>query len=274
MEYRIVVSSSSNIISNNNVVSVPLKIITPNKEYVDDENLNLEELLQDLKTCNGKTGTSCPNINDWVSAFGECENVFVISITSKLSGAYNSARLAKEDYLESHPNANVHVIDSWNAGPGERIIVKKLLELIAEGLNFDEIVKQIDEYNLQKRIVFSLESLTNLANNGRVSKVVAAAAGFLGIRVIGTDDEGNLQDLTKVKGEKKTIKRMYDYMLEFGYKGGRIIMDHCSNPKAAEAMCELIRANFPNAEIEVGETRGLCSFYAEYGGLLVSFETI
>ena len=264
MEYRIVVTSSANMHSKGNVVSVPLRINTANNEYVDDENLNLDELIQDLKTCNSKTGTSCPNVNDWVSAFGDCENIFAISISSKLSGAFNAARLAKEDYLESHPQANVHVIDSLNAGPGERIIVEKIEELVDEGLGFEEIVKAIDEYNRKKRIVFSLKSFDNLANNGRVSKVLAAAAGFLGIHVIASDDEGIIHDITKVKGEKRAIKTILSSI---------VIIDTVRNQKAAESMQEAIKAEYPEANIEIGTTGGLCTYYAEDGGLLVSFET-
>ena len=273
MDYKIVISSSANIVSGGNIVSVPLKIITPNNEYVDDEKLDLEAMLQDLRTCNGKTGTSCPNINDWLSAFGDCQNVFVISISSNVSGAYNSARLAAEEYQESHKDANIHVIDSLNAGPGERIVLRKLVELIDSGLSFEEIVTKIDAYNASKRIVFALENLTNLANNGRCSKLMAGAANLLGIRVIGTDDNGRLYNLDKAKGEKRTLKRMFEYIKQFGYKGGRIVMDHCQNPDAAEAMCKVIRSEFPDAEIEVSFTRGLCSFYSEDGGLLVAFET-
>ena len=118
-----------------------------------------------------------------------------------------------------------------------------------------------------------LESMRNLANNGRVNPLIAKAAGLLGIRVVGkASDKGDLEPLDKCRGEGNALTAIVSRMIELGYAGGRIRIAHCLNPQAAGKLQNLIKTKFPDADIEIYPTGGLCSFYAEKGGLLVGFE--
>lgn len=277
MKIKIVADSAANVRTLPGVEfsCVPLKIITSQTEYVDDENLNVEAMVEALQQTKGKSGTSCPNVYDWLQAFGDADRVFAVTITSNLSGSYAAAMQAKAQYEEEHPNARVCVIDTLSAGPEMRLIVEKLKQWILERLPFEEITRIIRDYTRKTHLLFSLESLTNLARNGRVSPAVAKIAGVLGIRVVGAASaEGTLQQLHKCRGEKKTLDVLFEEMKARGFAGGKARIAHCFNLEAATQLKGKILALFPKSDVQIEPTAALCSFYAEQGGLMVGFEAL
>ncbi|MBQ8380510.1 MAG: DegV family protein [Clostridia bacterium] len=270
---KIVTDSSSDLIALDGVpfASAALQINTDSKVYVDNGDLNVDEMVNAMYKYSGKSFTSCPNVNDWLEAFGDAEEIFCITITSNLSGSYNSACSAKKEYEEKYPSRRVKVIDSLSTGPEMALIAEKIRELILAGKSFDEISESLPEYKTE--LLFVLESMKNLANNGRVSKLAAIAAGILGIRAIGkASDVGTLEMLSKCRGTAKTVDALVSYMKEMGYNGGKVRIAHCQNPDAARDLSAKIAAAFPTAKIDIGISRGLCSFYAEKGGMLIGFE--
>ena len=271
---KIVVDSSANMAAPDSaVVSVPLKIITDEKEYIDDANLNTAAMVWDLQTYTGKSSTACPSPQDWLEAFGDAPYVFCIAITSNLSGSCNAANIAKADYEHGFPDRKVCVIDSLSTGGEMELIAEKIQELIDANHSFEEICENIQEYQQHTGLMFMLESMQNLANNGRVSKIIAKAAGILGIRAVGrASDVGTLEPMDKCRGEKKAILALADHMVAMGYEGGKMRISHCLNPAAAETLKANILAAYPQADVQIRPTGGLCSFYAEKGGLLIGFE--
>ena len=276
MNFKIVTDSSADIrqLSGIPFESVPLKIITNDREYVDDHSLDVVGMLSDLKKYSGRSHTSCPSSGEYTEAFGDFENIFCITITSNLSGSCNAAGVAARSYLEEHPDRRVHVIDSLSTGPENALVIEKLRELILAGRDFDSIKEEISDYNLNHtRLLFALESMRNLANNGRVSPIVAKMAGLLGIRAIGrASDVGTLEMICKSRGPLNTANDILSNMIGDGYKGGRVKIHHCNNIPAAELLRSKIVEKFPEAKIDIDMAGGLCSFYAEQGGLLIGFE--
>ena len=136
----------------------------------------------------------------------------------------------------------------------------------------EEVSEAIAEYQNHTHLIFCLKSLRNLANNGRVNPAVAAIAGVLNIHVVGVANEGVLDQREKARGAKKALVAIDTLMKEVNYNGGKVIIDHCFNEKDANAVRNHILASFPNAEVRIEETRGLCSFYAEVGGLMIGVE--
>jgi len=272
---KIVADSSSDVLTIDTVpfASAPLVIITNEKEYVDNADLDVEQMANDLYTYNDKSRSACPGTGDWLDAFGDAQYIFCVTITSGLSGSYNSAETARREYEEAHPDRKVFVIDSLSAGPELRLIIEKLQELIIAGKSFEEICTDITKYQEHTGLIFSLESVRNLANNGRVSHLVASAVGILGIRILGrASAQGTLEQLYKVRGEKKALPMLVKMLHEHNFNGQKIRIYHCMNEEGAMKFRDLVLADFPDAEIEVGKLRGLCSFYAEKGGILVGFE--
>lgn len=256
-------------------VSVPLTIRAGEKEFVDDKSLDVQEMVDYMSTFKGKSGTACPSVDAWLQAFGEADRIICFTITSGLSGSYNAAQVAKADFEEKYPDKKVFVVDTLSAGPEMEILVDKAEELLTGGMEFEAVCEAVMEYKEKTGLMFSLESLTNLANNGRVSPVVAKIAGVLGIRVVGrASDKGQLDPMDKSRGEKKALAAIWQRMKELGYNGGKVKIDHCNNPGAAQQMKEIILEKYSSATIAIGITYGLCSFYAENGGLLVGFEKV
>ncbi|MBE6731287.1 MAG: DegV family EDD domain-containing protein [Ruminococcaceae bacterium] len=252
--------------------SVPLKIITDKKEYVDNAYLDTEEMAKELYEYKGKSSSACPGIGDYLNAFEGAENVYCITITSGLSGSYNSAMVAKRDYEYNNPGRKVHVIDSLSTGPEMKLIIEKLREFINAGKIFETIVKEIEEYKKSTGLLFMLESMKNLANNGRVNPIVAKAVGLLGIRMVGkASDEGTLELLDKCRGEEKALKSIFGNMLKAGFKGGKVKIGHSLNENAALTLKDMIVKEFGSL-VEIYKLRGLCSLYAEKGGLIIGFE--
>lgn len=253
--------------------TVPLKIRTDEREFVDDPALDVSEMVAYLKDYKGKSGTACPSVSDWLDAFGDAERVFCFTITSTLSGSYNAACVAKADYEAEYPERSVFIVDSLSAGPEMQILIEKVAELIELGKEFEEICNEISAYKESTGLMFSLESLKNLANNGRVSPLVAGVAGALGIRIVGRASVGGeLEPMDKCRGEKKALAKIISRMKEMGFKGGKVRVDHCDNLSAAEQLKQQILQEYPKTDLLIGETCGLCSFYAEKGGLMIGFE--
>ena len=274
---KIVADSSANLMELKTVAfdAAPLKIITAEREFVDDRNLDLDEMIRYFKTYKGRSQSSCPNPQDWLMTFGDAEDVFCVAITSGLSGSYNTACIAKEMYEAEHPGRRVFVIDSLSAGPELTLIVEKLEEMISEGKSYEEICTYIPEYQKKTGLLFMLESLNNFAANGRVSPAVAKIAGVLGIRIVGkASDVGTLEPTDKCRGKEKSLKTILKHLKESGLKTGKVILAHCLNEPAANALKNMIETDLPGVAVKIGKNFGLCSFYAEKGGLLVGFEKL
>ena len=272
---KIVADSSANLMELKTVAfdAAPMKVITAQREFVDDRNLDLDEMIGFFKSYKGRSQSSCPNPEDWLTTFGDAEDVFCVAITSGLSGSYNAACIAKEMYETEHPGRRVFVIDSLSAGPELTLLVEKLEELVVAGKSFEEICAYMPEYQKKTGLLFMLESLNNFAANGRVSPAVAKIAGVLGIRIVGkASDAGTLEPTDKCRGEEKSLKTILKHLKESGLKTGKVILAHCLNEPAANALKNMIETDLPNVTVKIGKNLGLCSFYAEKGGLLVGFE--
>lgn len=275
MSFKIVTDSSADIKALDGVdfESVPLKIITDEKEYVDDNGLDVVGMISDLKKYKGKSRSSCPNMQEYIDAFGDADDIFCITITSGLSGSFNSASMAAKAYMREHEGKKVHVIDSLSTGAENALLIEKIRDLILAGDDFWTVKDKITEYHSRTRLIFALESMVNLANNGRVSPLAAKFAGLVGIRAIGrASDVGTLEMTGKTRGALPTAVQIVSNMFSEGYNGGKVRIHHANNPAAAEMLKSKILEKAPAADVVIDHAGGLCSFYAEQGGLLVGFE--
>lgn len=148
MKFKIVSDSSSNIfhLSGVDYACVPMKVRSQQKEYVDTPELNVTEMVEELRAATGPSSSSCPNTYEWIEAFGDADAIFGISITSKLSGSYSAAKQAGAEYISTHPGAKVCILDSLSAGPELQLIIEKLKEYILTGDSFEDIERKIREY--------------------------------------------------------------------------------------------------------------------------------
>ncbi len=272
---KIVADSSCDLLELKHVefATSPMKIITAEREFVDDEKLDVNEMVDYLYQYKGKSKSSCPNTSDWLEAFGDADEVFCVTITSGLSGSYNSACAAKQIYETDNEGKRVHVFDTLSAGPEITLIIEKIEECVKRDMSFEDICERVTAYMKKTGLVFMLKSLKTFANNGRVSPVVAKIVGIAGICIVGkASDEGTLEPKHKCRGERRSLETLAEDLESEGFRSGKISIGHCQNESAAEQIKELILSKFKNAVIEIHKLKGLCSFYAEKGGVLVGFE--
>lgn len=275
MNILIVSDSSSNVFTMEGCryTTVPMKINAGDREFIDTPELDLQDMVETLKNHKGKSGSSCPNVQDWLDAFGDAEAIFVLTISKNLSGSYNSACQAAELALEADPNRNIFVFDTLTAGPQQIMLAEKLRKLINEGLDFDTIREKALEYHKHTHILFCLESLTNLARNGRVNPAVAKIAGVLGMRVVGDAKGGFITPVHKPRGHKKAMQTLVSMMEERGlYDGALVRIAHCFGQQQAEDLKAAVLEKFPGCRFIIESTTALCSFYAEAGGLMIGIE--
>lgn len=275
MKRKIVADSSCDIWELNGVdfAVAPITISTDNKHYVDNQELDVHLMSEELAKYKGVSHTACPSVGSWLDCYEGYDEVFVVTLTGAMSGTYNSAMTAKGIYEEENENVKVHVFDSLSTGPEMRLLIEKLKEMIEEDLPFEEIVEKGQDHLKHSRLFFALKSLHNFAMNGRVSKTVASAIGVLNISIFATaSEEGTIQQISKCRGEKKVVKSMIEHLEDAGYHGGKVRISHADNLKLAHNVRDKILELYPNADIIVYPMGGLCTYYAEIGGLLVGCE--
>ena len=275
MKRKIVADSSCDIWELNGVdfAVAPMTISTDNKHYVDNQELDVHLMSEELAKYKGVSHTACPSVGSWLDCYEGYDEVFVVTLTGAMSGTYNSAMTAKGIYEEENENVKVHVFDSLSTGPEMRLLIEKLKEMIEEDLTFEEIVEKGQDYLNHTRLFFALKSLHNFAMNGRVSKTVASAIGVLNISIFATaSEEGTIQQISKCRGEKKVVKSMIEHLENAGYHGGKVRISHADNLKLAHSVRDKILELYPHADIIVYPMGGLCTYYAEIGGLLVGCE--
>lgn len=275
MKRKIVADSSCDMWELNSVdfAVAPMTISTDNKHYVDNQELDVHLMSEDLAKYKGVSHTACPSVGSWLDCYEGYDEVFVVTLTGAMSGTYNSAMTAKGIYEEENENVKVHVFDSLSTGPEMRLLIEKLKEMIEEDLTFEEIVEKGQDYLKHTRLFFALKSLHNFAMNGRVNKAVASAIGVLNISIFATaSEEGTIQQISKCRGEKKVVKSMIEHLENAGYHGGKVRISHADNLKLAHSVRDKILELYPHADIIVYPMGGLCTYYAEIGGLLVGCE--
>lgn len=275
MKRKIVADSSCDIFEIGDIAfqSAPLTISTDERSFVDDEKLDVNEMLVYLSGYNGRSFSACPSVEAWLSAFEGADEIFVVTLTSNLSGAFNSANTAAKIYLENNPNCKIHVFDTYSTGPEMRLLIEKIAQMAVTDKSFSDICAEAKKYLKSTRLFFALESFKNLANNGRINKTVAKLAGILGIRVLATASrEGTIEIIEKCRGVNSTLRGFLAQLKSAGYEGGKVNIAHCKNVSFATAISDAIKEMYPKAKIAIYESRGLCSFYAEKGGILLGCE--
>ncbi len=276
MNYKIIADSAANLYSLGDLpfAYVPLKVHCEGNEFIDNAEQSPDPMIELLRRTKERSFTSCPNMQEWLESFGDAQEIYAVAITAGLSGSYSAAEQAKAEYLEAHPQAKVHIINSLSAGPEMALIVERLVMLKESGASFEETVKEIQAYTAKTKLAFCLKSLNNLARNGRISPAKAKLVGTLGIRIVGrASEEGTLQQQALCRGEAKALQGILAEMIGNGFEGGKVRIHHCHNEQAAQKLKDLLLTHAPTAEIELLPCGVLCSYYAEEGGLLIGYET-
>ena len=196
-----------------------------------------------------------------------------MTISSNLSGSYNAAVAAREMVLEEHPEKKIFILDTLSCAGALASAAALANRMIGEGAGFEEICQALPEFSKEGHILFALASFDNLAKNGRVCKVVGFIAGRLNMRVLGKRTaDGKIDFFFKTRGEPRVLARILEQMDHDGFDGTRpVLISHCSNENAAALLTHGIRAKWPEANVQVVPCGGLCSFYAQEQGIIITY---
>jgi len=274
MNLRIVADSGCDYreLSDVDFKTVPLKIITPEQEYVDDANLDIEAMHQKIAESKSTSSTSCPNMFEWLEAFKGATEVIALTITSALSGSFSSAQQAKDAYQQENPEAKVHVCDTQLTSAGISVLLDYLKQLVKDNVPYEEIVEKLESYKKRCKLIFGLSSLDNMANNGRVPSLIAKGIGLLNIRIICEALEGKVKPIWQCRGPKKEKQHLVNGMIDRGYQGGPVHIHHVFDLAGAQEIAQMLKERFPNCQPIIQACQGMNSYYAEPGAILIGYE--
>lgn len=274
MKYQILCDSSGDFpeasFKNKNVIYkvIPLSILVGEQEFVDDDKLDANNMLKAMHAFKGKTSSACPSPELFLKELNNADYTFIITITQKLSGCYNSAMVAKNSY--SKPE-NVCVIDSKATSGVMYLIVEELVRLIEEGKSYNQIVEEINKFRDQRTLFFILQKFDNLVANGRMSHVAGFIASTLLIRPLCRAVDGDIKIAFKLMGPRNAFQKLIKMVSEeCKNKSQKIIITHCEDYDDAKYIeQELNKLGFDN--IHILPMRGLTSYYALEKGIILCY---
>lgn len=277
MEFKIVVDSCGELTEplkkDRRFESVALELQVDDYYITDDETFDQLDFLKKVRESKNCPKSSCPSPERYIKAFGEeAEHVYAVTLSSKLSGSYNSAVLAKNLYQEEYPDKQIYVFDSRSASVGETLIAMKVKELEEAGLPFEEVVEKTEAYIETMNTYFVLETLETLRKNGRLSNLKAFVASALNIKpVMGATPEGSICQLDQARGMMKALERMIKEMLSKtkDYESRVLAIAHCNCPERADTVKQKIEQLAKFKDIIIVNTAGVSSMYANDGGVIM-----
>lgn len=278
MAVKIVADSSCDLSremkENMNIDIAPLILQLGDKNYLDDESLDTRDYVKAMGESENSPKTSCPSPEDYMKRYQGDESIFVVTLSNKLSGSYNSAILAKNLFLEEIGEKFIHVFDSFSASAGETLIALKINELAKKNFSDIEIVEKVTSYIKEMKTFFLLESLDHLAKAGRLNPIVAKLANMLSIKpIMGATEEGTIKLVEKTRGYKKAFKRFVEIIGEEGSNLEEKVLGiaHCNALDKALNFKDEVLKKYNFKDIVIVEMGGLSSTYADDGGIVVAF---
>ncbi len=253
---------------------VPLTLIVDNTEIVDNASFDQKDFLRRVKESPNSPKSACPSPEDYMKEFEYDGDIYVVTLSSNLSGSYNSAELAKKLYLEDHPAKKIEIIDSRSASVAQTLIAMKIKELIEKGHLFDSVVGTIRGFRDSLKTKFVLESLETLRKNGRLSNLQAIIASALNIKpVMGATPEGTICKLDQARGIVKALVTMAKAIEHDVIKPQERILgiSHCNNYERAVFVKEEILKRIPFRDCFIVDTAGVSSLYANEGGIITAY---
>ncbi len=277
MSYKIVVDSCCELPAeykaDGRFEIVPLGLEVGDYRIMDDENFNQKEFLEKVAACPTCPKSSCPSPEKYREAYHcEAERIYVVTLSSKLSGSFNSAQLGKELYHEKYGEKDIFICDSESASCGETQIARKAMELEENGLPFDEIVRELEKLRDSMKTFFVLDNLETLRKNGRLSGVKALVATTLNVKPLMTGVKGEIAQKGQAIGIKKGLAKMAEAVIkETENPAERVLMiTHCNCLPRAEMVRDMILDKINVRDTVIMDTAGISSMYANDGGVIVT----
>ena len=276
MEYRIIIDSCGDLTpdmkADPHIVSVPLTLRVGDTEIIDDESFDQKDFLARVAACEECPKSACPSPDSYLHACGDADRAYIVTLSSELSGSYNSALLAARMFEDEHPGSRCHVFNSRSASVGQTLIGLNIRELETMGATFDEVVAGTKAYIEQQHTYFVLDNLDTLRKNGRLSRIKAFMASALKIKpVMGSTPEGAIAQLDQTRGANKALKLMCTIAAKNVRPGSvrRAAVAHCNCEERGLLVAEEMKRLLLIPEILVVPAAGVTSMYANDGGVVM-----
>lgn len=276
MSYKIIVDSCCELpeemLKSGKFERVPLGLEVGEYQILDDENFNQAEFLRKVAEYPKCPKSSCPSPERFMEAYhSDAEHIYAVTLSSHLSGSYNSAVLGKNLYHEKYGEKKIHIVDSESASCGEAQIALKIMDMEEQGLPFETIVERIEEFRSRLHTYFILDNLETLRKNGRLSGVKAFVASTLNIKPVMGSDKGVIVQRGQTIGMKKGFAKIAEMVAAETENPGekRLMITHCNALARAEQVRDMILAKTAFREVIILDTAGISSMYANDGGIIV-----
>jgi len=251
---------------------VPLNLQIEDKVYLDNENFNQDEYMSHMESSTVAVKTSAPSPGLFFEQFKKGDNVFVVTLSSKLSATYQSAITAKDMYFEEYGKKFIHVFDSLAASVGESVIAMKIADLLKKDFGANEVVEQVNQFVKGMNTYFILDKFDNLVKTGRVNPYIAKVASFLNIKPVCGSENGEIKMLDKARGYGKALHKLVDIIKNNTPDiESRVI--NITHVKAYEKAVELkneFMKHLKAKDIVIHESKGVTTTYANRGGVVVA----
>ena len=283
MSYKIVVDSCCDLTDEmkkwDNLTVVPLTLQINDYCILDDENFQQEDFISRMKANGGIAQSACPAPDAFKEAYeGDYDDVYVLTITDKLSGTYNSALQGKMLYEEEFGKGkNIYVFNSLATAGIETLTARKIKALADNGEKFDDVVSKVDDFILNRTgLYFCLESLDALKKNGRLFALAAKVLEKIRVKLIcKRTQEGNIslaaQDLTINRATVKMANIICEELDGKDLSDDTLIISYVCCEERAKLVAQKISDKVNFGKVEVLKASGLNSLYASDGGIIVSY---
>jgi len=253
--------------------AVPFYLDIGSETLVDDDNLSMPAFMKKMKACTTKMGSACPSPINWMDAFVKHNGGYAVTISSKLSAMHQTAEIGLKMAKKEMPGLVGHVFDSKSAACGEVLVALKIRQFTESGLEFDAVVKKVEEFIEKMRTFVLLEDVSNLVKNGRMNKVKGTIVSVLGIKPVLFSNDGEIDLFDRIRGSSNVADKLLDCIAQCKCKtkGKELIISHCNNLSLAEELRDKAGKKLGFGRIIILETKGLTSLYACDKGIILSF---
>lgn len=255
-------------------VRIPLTLHVGEEDIIDDETFDQASFLKKVAEYPDASKSSCPSPEKFMDYFEKADEIYIVTLSSHLSGSFNSAELAKSMYLEKHPDKKIHVFDSKSASAGQSLIALEIQKRAINGLPFEQIVNEVTDFLNTMGTKFVLETLEVLRKNGRLSNVTAMLVNALNIKLVMTSDgNGEIAKTSQARGMKKAIQKMAEAIKEDAVdpENRTLFISYCNNKERAEFVKDAILSVLSFKDVLIAPTGGVSSLYAADGGIVVCY---
>ena len=277
MSYRIIVDSCGELTDemkkSGMYKSAPLSMEVNGTHVADDNTFDQARFLRLLAESPHCPRSSCPSPEEYMSLY-DCgaDRVYVVTLSSELSGSYNSAELGRKLFEEEHSDKKIYVFNSRSASVGETLIAMKIRECEERGMDFEEVKECVESYIKGQNTYFVLENLDTLRKNGRLTGIKSLVASALNIKpVMGSTPAGTICQLGQARGIKRALDKMTDHIVQNAESPEEKVLGiaHCNCPERAETVREILLGKLKVKSSFIVNTAGISTMYANDGGIIV-----